>query len=78
MATAGAVGSRETVGEDAAAQEGPEVALDLGGNAGPGEIGLSRLRQERLGLVLDDRLAGGTLGQLSGPCARLIFLRFLW
>ncbi len=69
VAAVGAAGPPEAVGEDAAPQVGPEVALGPSGNAGAGGITLCGLRQERLEVVLNEWVEGCPRG-LSTPMDR--------
>jgi hypothetical protein len=72
VTTTGTPSSCESVSKNAAAQIGPEVTLDPGRHAVTHGIGLGGLCQERLEVVLDQRIErrqGGTAPAVDGPAA---------
>lgn len=69
VAAVGTAGAGESVGEDAAAQIGPEVLLDPRRNAMAQGIGLGGLSEEGLEVVPDNWVKGCGSG-LVGPVGR--------
>ena len=70
VATAGAASACESMSENAAAQIGPEVALDPRGDATPHRVRLCGLCEEGLEVVLDQRVErrlSGTAPAVDGP-----------
>ncbi len=70
MAAVVTSGSGKSVGEDAAAEVGPEVPLDPDRNAVAERVGLCGLGEEGLEVMLDDgveRRGGGLARAVDGP-----------
>ncbi len=74
VATTSAPCSCESMSENAAAQIGPEVALDPRGDATPHWVRLGGLCEEGLEVLLDQRVErrqGGAVSAVDGPTAQL-------
>ena len=73
VTTAGAAGASEAVRQNAATQVGPEVALDPRGDAVAHGVPLGGLCEERLKMLLDQRIEGrlgGTPTPVDRPTVR--------